>query len=242
MELHFIQNEILKKLLFADKLKYSELRPENLENNKLNFHLNQLQDLGLIEKSDSKYYLTLKGKEFAGRLNTDVLKIEKQAKLSVLVAPVRKAGDELEFLIYTRLKQPFYGCQGFLSGKIGYGETIIEGAKREMKEECNLDGEPQIIQLMHYRVFDKLSPQEGAVSQPRLLEDKFMFLCVVKEPVGELLQSNEGKFQWVKESEFAKYITNHFESYDVFINEVNLIKNFNGAVSIVEVDHASGKF
>jgi hypothetical protein len=42
-QLHPIQLKILKKLLFAPQLKYTELKPEeHIENNQLSFHLNTL--------------------------------------------------------------------------------------------------------------------------------------------------------------------------------------------------------
>lgn len=234
-DLHEIQILILKKLLFNPKQRYTDLRPsEDIENNKLNFHLNQLKLLGLIEKDDENYFLTNKGKEFAGRLDTDVLKVKKQAKISAWVCPIRIVNNETEYLIYTRLKSPFYGCQGFMSGKVDYGETVLEAARRELKEECNLEGNPEIVYLKHYIVFDNKTKE--------LLEDKFMFLCVVKEPRGEVIQSDEGKYEWVKESDLKKYITNHFESWEGFEAQLDGIRKFNGSISLVEEKHYSEKF
>ena len=233
-DLHFIQIQILKKLLFSPKLRYSDLRPENVENNLLNFHLNQLKDLSLIQKEDEMYSLTLKGKEFAGRMDTDKLHIQKQAKISAWIAAINDQNKEIEYLVYTRLKHPFYGCQGFLSGKVEYGESVVDAAKRELSEECGLIGEPSILQVKHYLVRAKESGE--------LLEDKFMFQCLIKNPTGELRQSDEGKYEWVKESRLNDYVTNHFENWERFEEEVRFIKEFNGTTRIIEETYYSDKF
>lgn len=234
-ELHEIQIKILNKLLFAPRLRYVDLRPgEEIENNKLNFHLNQLKELGLIVKHTEQYSLTDKGKEFAGRLDTDRLIVKKQAKISVSVCPIRQTGEEKEYLIYTRLKSPFYGCQGFMSGKVDYAEFVVEAGSRELLEEANLEGTPQIVEIKHYRVFSKATKE--------LLEDKFMFFAVVNGPKGEVKQSNEGKYEWVKESQLKTYVTNHFESWEAFADQLEIFKNFDGQIRFVEEDHYSEKF
>jgi ADP-ribose pyrophosphatase YjhB (NUDIX family)/predicted transcriptional regulator len=234
-ELHEIQMQILQKLLFNPGLRYTDLRPDSsIENNKLNFHINKLEELQLIHKTEDKYSLTAKGKEFAGRIDTDRAKIQRQAKISAWVCVTRDTDKGLEILIGTRLKHPFYGCQGFLSGKANYGEQIVEAAKREMKEETNYEGEPHIVALKHYRVFDPNTKE--------LLEDKFMFLCHVHNPKGELTQPKEAHFDWVLEKELPKFITQPFESIEEFLGLVNMVKNFNNTVQIIEEERFSDKF
>lgn len=133
---HPIQLQILKKLLFVKSVKFTDLKPDkDIENNQFDFHLDQLIRFEYIEKLGKEYSLTSVGKEFANRMDTDKTTINIQAKISAVVAPVRINKDgEKEFLIYTRLKHPFYGCQGFMSGKIAYGEAVLEAASRELKE------------------------------------------------------------------------------------------------------------
>lgn len=88
-QLHSIQIKILQKLLFADRLRYSEVRPvKDIENNKLSFHLKKLIEEGFVEKRDEYYLLTNTGKEFANRIGTDP-KLSLQAKISVVVALTR---------------------------------------------------------------------------------------------------------------------------------------------------------
>lgn len=203
-QLHTLQIKILQKLLFANGLRYSELKPsKELENNKFSFHLDQLVKEGYIQKDDAKYFLTNNGKEFANRIGTET-EFKLQAKISVIVVPVRK--NDSEVLLYTRLKHPFYDCQGYFSGKVYLGETVYEGALRELKEETNLSGEPFLFLILHDIVQD--------AKRKTLLEDKFFFCFIVREPKGELNFFEEGKFEWVKREDLRTYITKPFHTIE----------------------------
>lgn len=115
-QLHPLQLKILKKLLFAPQLKYTELKPEeHIENNQLSFHLNTLINMGYIKKDDQYYILTAQGKEYANRMDAGDFHIQLQAKTGVLVCATRGHGDDQEYLIYTRKKHPFFGKQGFVT-------------------------------------------------------------------------------------------------------------------------------
>ena len=234
-QIHHIQLEILKKLIFVPKLKYLQLKPNiDIENNQLDFHLNRLMDMGYVEKIDNQYQLSIKGKEYTTRLDTDAVEIMKQAKLSAWFVVMRKHVHKLQFLVYTRLKHPFYGCQGFGGGRMSFGEQIVETAKRELKEETGLDGNAEIVKMVHYRVYDK---------NKNLLEDKIMFLCRVLNPVGTVTTNmEEGKYEWVDEDKLQTYITNPFENFDVFMSQANAAKQFNGHVTIEELDVITDKY
>ncbi len=237
-QLHDIQLQILNKLLFSQSLPYSKLKPnEEMENNKFSFHLNELVDSDLVSKDESGYRLTTKGKEYANQMDTETVKIMKQAKISAWVCPTRGEGAEKEYLIYTRLKQPFYGAQGFMSGKVQYGEFATEAAEREMMEEAGLKGEPFLVGIRHYVVIDKKDNTERKV-----VEDKFMYMFVVHNPTGELHQSPEGKYEWIKQSEFKEKVTNHFESFEGFLHDVEWIDGFKGEIFFEEKMHFTEKF
>ncbi len=234
-QLHPIQLQILKKLLFAKSLRYIELKPsEDMENNQFDFHLDQMIAADFIKKTDSGYLLTSIGKEYANRMDTDQTMISKQAKVSVIVCPTRKTKTGTEYLLYTRLKHPFYGCQGFPSGKVKYGEKIIDAGGRELTEETNLKGIVELMCIKHFRVFDKTTNE--------LVEDKFSYFCVVKDPTGELVESNEGRYEWVKEKDLFTYVTNHFESMDRFKEDIRVIQDFNGQIAFDEIDTYTEKF
>lgn len=206
--MHAIQLGILHKLLFSPSLPYSKLKPSSqMENNQFDFHLDQVMKAGYIAKQGRVYILTDQGKEYANMIDRDAQSVTKQAKISMAVCPRRIVDGKKQFLIYTRLKHPFYKCQGFLSGKVGYGEAVIDAVKRELKEETNLEGEPVITSIRHYRVYNQ---------DAMLLEDKFMFFCVVDNPRGDLIESEEGMYEWIDEENLFSYVTNHFVSMEQF--------------------------
>ncbi|MEO6508737.1 MAG: NUDIX domain-containing protein, partial [Patescibacteria group bacterium] len=139
-----------------------------------------------------------------------------------------------QYLVYKRLKQPFYGCQGFMSGKMKYGETVIETATREFHEECNLEGKPFLMAIRHYHVFNDETKE--------LVEDKFLFFCGVENPTGKIKASNEGTYEWVNEEDFKEVVTNHFESFDRFLEDVDLLKKYDGKIEFEELDQFTDKF
>jgi len=233
--IHKIQQNILHKLLFSSGLRYSELKPsKRMENNQFDFHLDQLIKLGYIEHIKTLYRLTAKGKDFTNRIDTDDKTQQFQSKLGVVVIPHRTLKGKDQYLIYTRLKHPFYGCQGFMSGKVRYGEKIVDTAKRELFEETKLEGTPFLVGIRHYLVFDEQSGE--------LVEDKILFFCGVESPTGNLHANNEGKFSWIGEEDFKKSVINHFESFDVFLEDVDLFRKFDGHVKVVERQQYTDKY
>lgn len=231
---HPIQLSILKKLLFAHSLRYTELKPKvDMENNQFDFHLDQLVKKGYVTKHTSEYLLTSTGKEFANRMDTNKKTMTPQAKIGVVVMPF-KTGKSIQYLIYTRLKHPFFGCQGFLSGKVHYGDQILDAAKREMKEETNLDGEPKLAHIKHFRVWDS--------SGKELLEDKFLFYCIVENPKGNVVACEEGKYEWVKEKDLITYVINPFVSQEDFKKDIEMINSFKEIPKFEEIDQYTTQF
>jgi 8-oxo-dGTP pyrophosphatase MutT (NUDIX family) len=197
-----------------------------MENSQFDFHLDMLQKQGFVEHKGYLYLLTVSGKEYANRYDSDLGTYKKQAKISVWVCATRKIDNEPAYLIGTRQKNPFFGSQGFLAGKLDFGETIFEGAKREMKEESSLEGEPELVHIRHYINKNKLTNA--------IIEDKFMFLFIVRNPIGDIRDCKENKFSWVKKSDFKNVITSPFDSYEDFIKDIEIIESFNGVVTFEE--------
>lgn len=226
--------QILRELLFNPSMNFSKLKPKELENNQFDFHLKELIRAKLVEKVAGNYQLTNYGKEYANRMDTDENQIKPQAKISVWVCITRIRDGEKEFLIFTRKKQPFYGKQGFIAGKLKYGEELKEGAKRELKEETNLVGDPILVHIQHFLVFDEKSGEH--------IEDKFMFLHKVEEPKGELIANEEGEYRWVKQSELDKFVTNPFDPIEFFKKTIDMVNNFAGTVSFDEMKVTTDDF
>lgn len=193
-DLHPIQANILKELLLRTEARFSEVNSDRISSDQFTFHLKQLLDSGIVEKTPSgTYRLTIPGKEYASRFDIDSteVKIEKQAKIGVLVIAYRKTDSGREYVMQTRLKHPFFGFRGFVTGKVKMGESVPETAARELKEEAGLSGE-----ITHGAVYHELVRN----SSGELLEDKYFFICTAEGPTGELLQEFQGgRNEWVKE-------------------------------------------
>lgn len=237
-QLHFLQREILRKLLFTDVARFSDLETENIESNLVNFHINQLIKDGLVTKTkDKKYKLSDFGKEYANRMDDEKKLIERQGKISCILCCVRKIdSQDPELLIYTRKKHPFYNSQGYSSGKVKFGESIEETAVRELLEETNLttSEKPQLFMIEHHRVFEKGSE--------KLLEDKYFNFCRIIDPVGNLKPNEEGLFEWIKFSKVEKYFTKPFESVDRLMYITNRVLDLDSNLTFEEISHFADNF
>lgn len=132
---HHIQRAILHTLMLHDHVRYSELKPHQLESNVFMYHLNQLIKQGLVEKSQDGYRLTQDGKIYAGRSNLASLKIRIQPKIISILMVKREDG---QWLLLQRKHQPNLNYAGFPSGKIHFGESLQDAAERELAEKATI--------------------------------------------------------------------------------------------------------
>ena len=205
IKIHEFQISILRELLFKPNARFRDLKKVDIENDHFSKHLNYLIKQGLVVKENKLYSLSETGKEFANRMDTDALQIERQAKLAIALHAVRKKGKITEYLVHQRLKEPFYGWYGSHSGKIRWGENPEETAKREFLEETGLTGKFTHKGIVHYLHFHK----DG-----RLLEDKYFWVYKIEDIKGDLkVEVTEGKNIWLTEKEFRK-LKNVFASID----------------------------
>lgn len=171
-------------LLFKPSAHFSELNVTGLETDHLNFHIQRLVKLGLIYKNtDELYELTSKGKEFANRFDTHNAQIERQAKVGVVVIAIYTEDNQRKYLFQKRLKHPFFGYYGFVTGKVRWGETIFETAKRELHEETGLEAVFQMCGVEHKMDYDT----DGV-----MLEDKYFFVVKAENLQGNLVNIYEG--------------------------------------------------
>ena len=197
-DLHPFQIEILHSLLFADSLSFSELNKKvEITSDHFNFHIKQMLESGLVEKQNNRYKLTIKGKEYANRMDTEEKDIERQAKTAVLVIQTKKEGNNKKYLVQKRLKQPFYGYFMFMSGKVTWGETIEEAALRELKEETGLSGTVILKAIEHKQDYSK--------STKKLLEDKLFYIYMATDLKGKFTKKFDGgENYWTSADEIKK--------------------------------------
>jgi ADP-ribose pyrophosphatase YjhB (NUDIX family) len=196
-EIHPIQAQILCFLLFKSRARFSELNVKKVSTDHFAFHLKRLVETGLVKKVEgAKYQLTAKGKEFANRFDTETIVLERQAKIGILICGIKKENGLKKYLAQQRLKQPFYGYHGFVTGKIRWGETVLETAAREFKEETGLTGSLALAGIEHKMDY---SPKG------EFLEDKFFFIVRTSKTQGKLIRSFAGgKNIWLTKKEIFK--------------------------------------
>lgn len=196
ISLHPAQATILRVLLFQPEARFSDLNTTKLSNDHFTFHIQQLVSNELVHKTESGHYsLTSEGKEFANRFDTETqdVKVEKQAKLGVAICCVKQENGKRYYLLQQRLKQPYFGNWGFMTGKIKLGESVYETAKRELQEEMGIEADLVLTSIKHKTDF---------TTDGKLLEDKYFFKFRGDNVRGELIEDIQGgKNQWVAEDE-----------------------------------------
>lgn len=204
---HKVQMLILKELLFNPNARFTDLNISGLTSDHFSYHVGKLIGGNYIRRSQNGYLLTNKGKEFANTMDTESLAIEKQAKIAVLVIAFKREKKKDFLLIQTRLKEPYYGFKGFITGKARFGETVLEAAKREFFEETGLSVNLAHRYIVHEHVY---SSERGD-----LLEDKFFHVFQATNPKGDLIDTLAGKNEWVLESDFAKVVPRFYDEEDL---------------------------
>lgn len=149
---HHIQRDIIHRLSQAQELRFSELKPDDLESNSFMYHLKQLISGGWVEKTDNGYALASKGLTYVDGLSLKSSRPRKQPKiLSVIVLKNSKG----EYLLAKRKFQPFIGTLLFPGGKQHYGESPEGHVVRELKEQFELVGTPTRRGLVDQRTYAK---------------------------------------------------------------------------------------
>ncbi|MBP8978952.1 NUDIX domain-containing protein [Candidatus Dojkabacteria bacterium] len=207
--LHPIQMLILRELLFNPNSRFTKLNIKGLTSDHFSYHVKTLIEEGLVTKENQLYSLTTQGKEFANRMDTDEGKIEKQPKIAVIVIATKRENGVKKLLIQERTKEPYFGCKGFITGKIRYGEKVLETAKRELREETGLEVEDiHIKRIVHNHVVLN--------STGELVEDKMFYIISAKEPMGKLIDTENGKNYWVTEKEFKNLDKLYYDELNVY--------------------------
>lgn len=135
LSMHHIQKDILSRLLMVETVRFKDLKPQGMESNIFMYHLKSLMKDSMVIKAENGYSLTSKGKHFVDRSQLESLKTWVQPKIIVIIALRNING---EYAILERLHQPFLGYKGFPSGKLHYGESLAEAAKRVMEEKTQI--------------------------------------------------------------------------------------------------------
>lgn len=142
-----IQNDILSKLKHATVLRYSELQPEDVANDLFNYHLQFLVKKEFVSRSQEGYSLSPIGIKYVADPFAGLTASTSLFKVNVITIVSSQCNGKLQILNQLRKSNPSYGKVGVMGGVVLKGETIVEAAKRKLKEETGLDAEFRLIGL-----------------------------------------------------------------------------------------------
>jgi len=148
------EQSILYTLRHTVSARYSDLqKPTRLESDSFKFHLRKLVAKGYVIKEGTVYSLTASGKEFANNLHG--IQVQKQPKLSLflIVSRTNKEGIT-EYLLQKRLRNPFYGYTGCLSGPAKWGEEFEAMAANELLKQTGITARFTVITFSRARDYD----------------------------------------------------------------------------------------
>jgi hypothetical protein len=136
---HHIQRQIVYDLAFSEGLRFSELKPDTLENKAFDYHLKKVIAAGYVRKNENgTYSLTSEGK----RVGKGALK--KQSRLidraySTLLLAIRRP-DDGAWLLMRRKAQPLLGLTGFMNASPVATEETVQTAANICREQTGLSG------------------------------------------------------------------------------------------------------
>ena len=127
---HPIQERILKKLGYSEDISFSKIKGDT-KSNKLSFHLNKLQEDGLVEKTGTGYRLTAEGRELLPYFD-----LEEEHHPVVVADLLVFSGDS----VYLKPKEedpldPFEGNYRSPSSRIGKNKRLEDTAVQIFREE-----------------------------------------------------------------------------------------------------------
>ncbi len=134
---HHLQRSIVYRLAFSAGLRFSELRPDVVENKLFDYHLKKVLAAGYVMKDGTGLYtLTPEGRRLGTRILDKQQALADQAE-SVLFLIIRRASDGA-WLMYTRGTHPMLGYSGFMHCTPNADEQSATTAARECLERTGL--------------------------------------------------------------------------------------------------------
>ncbi len=212
IKLHYYQKALVKKLILAKTGKrFNQLIIRGLESEHMNYHLKQLVETGFVVKKEDIYVLTDSGKDYSNLLDDGLAVTEKQPKTSIIIWGVRKnKKGEVEHLLNRRLRQPYYGKVGRITGKVIFGETLRQAAERELYEETGLTAENFILD----QIYRKLRKREDGI----FVQDVIFYTFFVTQFSGKLIAKTP--FQenfWATQKDIYGKDSSEYDLYDDFV-------------------------
>lgn len=182
MELNETQVRILTKFITAGALKYSEGRPDGVDNDLYKYHLKFLLQKRYLKKVGNLYELTERGKGYGHSISPEG-EVQKKFYVCVMIVLIRENKGKREVLVQRRNKHPNFGELGTVNGKVKPSEGVVEAAKRRLREETGL-----IATFKYVGMLRAIRHDRGE----NLLMDQWFNVCLATACEGELIEDSPG--------------------------------------------------
>ncbi len=169
--LHPAQTRALDLLRQVTTARFSDmLRETTLTSDTFKFHVRKLVSLGLIAKNaEGLYELTIKGKDFANRLDETTGRQIEQPKASILLLGRSVVDGVTYYLAHKRTREPYRNWWGIASAPVLRGVPLAASAAHAFRRQTGITADFHVASMA--RVIDKT--HEGDV-----LEDKIFALMI----------------------------------------------------------------
>jgi hypothetical protein len=150
---HHIQKSIVYDLAFAESLRFSDLKPDELENKAFTYHLKKVISAGLVQKLESgSYSLTAKGRRVGkGAFKKDSRLLDRA--YSILLLAVRSIDGK--WLLYKRQTMPLLGLTGFMQAQPVAEIDARRTAQQTCLEQTGIEAEFAVQGHGYFRVYRK---------------------------------------------------------------------------------------
>lgn len=190
---HYIQRDIVYQLAFTEGDRFSDLKPEGIENKLFNYHLKKLIVAGYVEKSsEGLYRLSPEGRRVGvGAFRDHHMSIDRA--YSILIMAVRRSSDGA-WLLYRRHTHPLRGLSGFMHTTPIALKDSVTRAKEECYEKTGLTGDFSVVGNGYFRVFEN----------DELESFTHFTLLKCDDATGELIQNNDlAEYFWETDPDFS---------------------------------------
>ncbi len=210
--IHYYQKALLRALTTCPHgEKFNRLIVEGLESEHMNYHLKQVIDMGYVAKNGSLYVLTDKGKDYTNTMDDQIAVVEKQPKTSIIIWGIRRNAKSkvFEHLVNKRLRHPYFGKVGHITGKVRFGETLVQAAQRELYEETGLTAKNYDL----VKIYHKLRHRSAGEN----VQDVIFYIFKVSDFSGSMIAktSHQENF-WITTKDVIK---KRYDVYDDFMVE-----------------------
>ena len=142
------------RLALSHALRFSELKPDEIENKLFTYHLKKTIAAGYVQKdADGLYSLTPEGRRLGTRVMESPQELIDKAD-SVLFLVIRRKADGA-WLLYKRRTHPLIDRVGFMHASPLLELTAPEAAKLACRQKTGLECEFSVLGSGYFRVFEE---------------------------------------------------------------------------------------